>query len=232
MAHLKRLVAPAFWRTPKKGSTWVVTPHPGPHPKFQSIPLSIIIKSFLKLGDTTTEAQKIIRTGEVFVDGKRRKDYAYPAGLFDVVTVPKTNSFYRLISSKKGLDILETNKADASLKIFGIKSKTVLKGNKMQLNLHDGKNITVEKGNYKTGDSLLLELPSLKVVEHVPFEKGATIMVTKGADSGKMGKVKSTIKGNMRENEKVVCVIDKEDRIIGKNSLIVIGKEKSAIKVE
>lgn len=231
MSHLKRLLSPSFWRTPKKASKWVVTPHPGPHKKFSSVPLSIILKSFLNLGDTTTEAKKIIRSGEIFVDGKRRKDYAYPAGLFDVISIPKTKMHYRLVSSKKGLDLLEIDQKEANQKIFKIKGKTVMRENKMQLNLHDGKNIIVDNGDFKTGDSLLLELPSLKIVEYLPFEKGASVMITKGSDSGKIGKIKSTIKGSMRETERVVCTIDKEDRIIGKHNFIVIGKDKPVIKV-
>ncbi len=232
MSHLKRLLAPSFWRTAKKESKWVVTPHPGPHPKFHSVPLSIIVKAFLKLGDTTTEAQKIIRGGELFVDGKRRKDYAYPAGLFDVISVPKIHKNYRLVASKKGLDLVEIDEKDAKFKVFRIKGKSTLRENKVQLNLHDGKNILVGNGDYKVGDSLLLELPSLKIAQHLPFEKGAVVMVTGGGDSGKLGKVKSTIKGSMRDTEKVVCVIGREDRIIGKKYVVVIGKDKPVIKVE
>ncbi|HDJ96711.1 MAG TPA: 30S ribosomal protein S4e, partial [Candidatus Aenigmarchaeota archaeon] len=28
--HLKRLLAPKFWKLPKKVTKWVVTPRPGP----------------------------------------------------------------------------------------------------------------------------------------------------------------------------------------------------------
>ena len=91
MAHLKRLLTPSFWKVPKKEKKWVVTPHAGPHPKLNSIPLSVILTHIINIADTTTEAKKIIRKGEVFVDGKRRKDYAYPVGLFDVVSIPKIN---------------------------------------------------------------------------------------------------------------------------------------------
>ena len=103
MPHLKRLLAPSFWRVPKKEKKWVVTPRAGPHPKSFSIPLSVILTHIINIANTTTEAKKIIRKGEVFVDGKRRKDYAYPAGLFDVVSVPKLKKHYRVVPREKGL---------------------------------------------------------------------------------------------------------------------------------
>ena len=59
MPHLKRLLAPSFWRVPKKEKKWVVTPHAGPHPKLQSIPLSIILTHITNVADTTTEAKKM-----------------------------------------------------------------------------------------------------------------------------------------------------------------------------
>ena len=230
MSHLKRLLAPSFWRVPKKEKKWVVTPHPGPHPKLQSIPLSIILTHTIKIADTTEEAKKIIRKGEVFIDGKRRKDYAYPAGLFDVISIPKIKKTYRIVPAGKGLNLLEISENEANLKVCKITDKSILKGGKTQLNLHDGKNILVDNGNYKTGDSLLLELPSLKITEHLPLENGTIGIIARGADAGKLGKVKELVKGNMREPQKIVCEINKEDRIVSKNNFVVVGKEKPVIK--
>jgi len=231
MAHLKRLLAPSFWRVPKKEKKWVVTPHAGPHPKLHSIPLSVILTHIINIANTTTEAKKIIRKGEVFVDGKRRKDYAYPVGLLDVISIPKINKNYRIIPNVKGLDLVEIDKKETNLKICRVDNKSILKKGRTQLNLHDGKNILVENGDYKTGDSLLLELPILKITEHLPLEKGNLGLISKGTSAGRLGKIKELIKGTMREPQKVVCEIDKQDRTVSRNSFIVIGKDKPAIKI-
>lgn len=231
MPHLKRLLAPSFWRIPKKEKKWVVTPQAGPHPKLYSIPLSVILTHIINIANTTAEAKKIIRKGEIFVDGKRRKDYAYPVGLFDIVSVPKINKNYRIVPSTKGLFLLETNEKEINLKICRVDNKSILKKGKTQLNLHDGKNILVENGNYKTGDSLLLELPSLKIIEHLPLEKGNVGIISRGTSAGQLGKIKEMIKGTMREPQRVVCEVDKEDRIVSKRNFIVVGKEKPAIKI-
>ncbi len=231
MAHLKRLLAPSFWKVPKKEKKWVVTPRAGPHPKLQSVPLSIVLTHMVKIADTTAEAKKIIRKGEIFVDGKRRKDYAYPVGLFDVISIPRIKKNYRLVPSVKGLDLIETSEKETTLKICKVNNKSVLKKGRTQLNLHDGKNILVENGNYKTGDSLLVELPSLKIIEHLPLEKGNLGIISHGSGAGKSGKIKELLKGTMREPQKVLCDIGKEDRIVSRDSFIVLGKEKPAIKV-
>lgn len=231
MSHLKRLLAPSFWRVSKKERKWVVTPHAGPHPKLQSIPLSIILKHMVNIADTTVEAMKIIRKGEVFVDGKRRKDYAYPVGLFDTVSIPRIKKTYRIVPTSKKLGLVEIPESEANTKICKIYDKTILEKGKMQLNLHDGKNILVENNNYKTGDSLLLELPSLKIIEHLPLERGSMGIISHGTGVGEIGKVKDTVKGTMRETQKVVCEVDKKDRIVGKDSFIVVGKNKPVITI-
>lgn len=231
MAHLKRLLAPSFWRVPKKENKWVVAPHAGPHPKMQSIPLAVLLKHMLKISEITAESKKIIRKGEVFVDGKRRKDYAYPAGLFDVVSIPKINKSYRIVPSKKGLDITEISGNDANKKVCKIINKTVLKKGRIQLNLHDSKNILVENGNYKTGDSLLVELPSLKIITHLPLDKGNVGMISRGVAAGRLGKVKELVKGTMKEPQKIICDVDEKEMIIGKDNFVIIGKDKPVIDV-
>lgn len=231
MPHLKRLLAPSFWRVSRKETKWVVTPRPGPHPKSFSIPLSIILTHIIAIAETTGEAKKIIRKGDVLVDGKRRKDYGYAVGLFDVVTIPKIKKTYRVVPAVKGLNLIEISEKESNLKVFKITDKTILKKGKIQLNLHDGKNLLVENNNYKPGDSLLVELPMLKIVEHIPLVKGTIGIVSKGADAGELGKVKEFMKGTLKEPQKIVCEINDTDRIISKSNFIALGKDKPVIKI-
>jgi small subunit ribosomal protein S4e len=88
---------PRFWRVPKKERTWVVSPRPGPHKKFECIPLLIIVRDILKIVDNAKDAKKIIKSREIFVDGKPRRDHKYPVGLFDVVEIPKLRKQYRVV---------------------------------------------------------------------------------------------------------------------------------------
>jgi small subunit ribosomal protein S4e len=93
MSKLKRLKAPKFWKLPKKSRKWAVSPRPGPHRKFESIPLAIALRDIVKIAETGSEAKKIIKMGEILVDGKIRRDHKYPAGLMDAISIPKMKIF-------------------------------------------------------------------------------------------------------------------------------------------
>jgi len=231
MAKLKRLLIPEFWNVPKKIYKWAISPRPGPHKKFESIPLQVIVRDILKFAETGKEAKTIIKKGEILVDGKLRKDHAYPTGLFDTIAFPRTKQFYRIIPSSNGLKIIPIPENEANLKICKINNKTLPRGNKVQLNLNDGKNILVTDGKYKTGDSLLLELPSLKIIQHLQLAKGNLSIVSKGKNSGKIGKIKKILPGKMKETSKIICEIEGKDTEIQKDQLLVFGKEKPLITV-
>ncbi len=229
---LKRLLAPSFWKIPKKVKKWVVSPRAGPHPKFHCIPLQIIVRDILKLAETGKEAKTIIKKGEVLVDGITRKDYAYPAGLFDVISTPMTEKHYRIIPDAKGLKVIEIPDKESNKKICKIENRTVLKKGRLQLNLHDGKNILSENKDYKTSDSLLLELPSLKILQHIALDKGVLGIVSEGANSGRIGKVEDIIQGKMTQKGNIVCETEGKKQEILKERFFVIGKDKPLITVE
>jgi small subunit ribosomal protein S4e len=231
MAKLKALLAPSFWRVPKKVRKWTVSPRPGPHKKFESIPLQIIVRDILKLVDTGKEAKTIINRGEILVDGKPRKDHAYPVGLFDVVAIPSLKQFYRVVPHAGGLKLTKISEKESNSKICKIIGKTIVKKGKIQLNLHDGKNILVDKDEYRTGDSLLVELPNLKIVKRVPLEKGNVGIVVKGKNSGKLGKVKGLIAASVKCPTKIICEIGDKDTEILKDQLFIVGEDKPLITV-
>jgi small subunit ribosomal protein S4e len=231
MAKLKRLVAPKFWKIPKKVKTWVVSPSPGPHGKFDSIPLLIIVRDILGLTETAKEARSVVKKGEILVDGKPRKDIGYPAGLMDAVSIPKLSKFYRIVPSSKGLKLIEIPEKESMLKILNIKNKTLLNKGKVQLNFHDGKNLTVDKDVYKTGDSLLVELPSFKILEHIKLEKGSVGIILKGANAGKLAEVKDILVSRTSEPNKVVCEHEKEKLKIVFDYFLVVGKKSPLITV-
>ena len=229
---LKRLLAPEFWRLPKKLAKFVVSPRPGPHKKFECIPLLVIVRDILKLAETGKEAKKIIKRGEILIDGRPRRDHAYPAGLMDVIAIPKIKKYFRILVGKKGLVLQEIPKKESKVKICRIDNKTYVKGGKLQLNLHDGRNILVEKDEYKTGDSLLIELPSQKILKHVKFEKGALALLVKGENAGKIAKIKRIVKRRaLRESSKIVCELEGKALEIRKDYVIVVGKEKPLIEI-
>lgn len=222
---------------PKKKRKWVVRPRPGPHKKFESISLLIIVRDLLKLVDNAKDAKKIIKAKEILVDGKPRINYKYPVGLFDVINIPKMNKHYRVVPGHAGLSLIEIPSNEVNLKLCRIRNKTMNKGERLQLNLHDGKNILVEKTKkeekkvYKTGNSLLIELPSQKIIEHIKMEKEATAIITGGQNIGDIVKIKEIIKTRGREPNKVLCVKNGREFEAIKNYVFTVGKTKPVIKI-
>ncbi|MCD6402954.1 MAG: 30S ribosomal protein S4e [Candidatus Aenigmarchaeota archaeon] len=229
--HLKRLLVPRFWKIPKKLRKWAVAPRPGPHPKEMSIPLLVVVRDLLKLAETGKEAKKIIKAGEVLVDGRKRKDHKFPVGFMDVVSIPKIKKHYRVGIDQHGLKLVEIKDDEANKKLCRIEDKTIVKGGKTQLNLHDGRNVLVEEDVYKTGDSILIELPTQKILKHIKLEKDSLAVIIGGQNMGSLVKVKEVIVTRSREPNKVTCVKGKEEITAIKDYVFVVGKDKPLVTV-
>ncbi len=224
--HQKRLSAPKTLKIPRKVSKWVVKPSPGPHNK-NAIPLLVLVRDLLNLADTGREARKIISAGEILVDGVPRKDYKFPVGLFDVVSIPKLNKNYRIVFDEKGRYIPIEIDSDYNLKLYKIVNKTIVKGGRIQLNLFDGTNILVDSNEYKTKDSVLLEIPDKKIVDHLKFEKGALIMIIGGSHAGELGRVKDYKIIRSSAPNLVTVESDKGEITTIEDYIFVVGKKDS-----
>ena len=186
--HQKRLSAPKTYKIPRKVKKWIVKPSPGPHDK-TAIPLLILVRDYLKLADTGREARRIIASGNILVDGVVRKDYKFPVGLFDVVSIPKMDLNYRIVFDERGRYVpIEVE--DYDKKLYRINNKTMIRGGRIQLNLFDGTNI-LATNEYKTKDSILMKIPEKEIIQHLKFEEGALVMVTGGTHAGEIGRLKS-----------------------------------------
>jgi small subunit ribosomal protein S4e len=222
MTGLKRLAAPKWWPIKRKVNKFVAIPR-GPHSKDFSLPLVVLIRDVLKLAETKREAKRVIKAGEVLVDSRKMKDPHYGVGLFDVVEIPSLKKAWRAIP-ENGLSFIEIPNKESKLKICKIVNKKTLKGNRNQLNLSDGRNI-LTKEKYSTHDSLLIQLPEQKIVDHLKFDKGSLVLVTRGKNAGKLAKIKIIDKDRLwLESDKLFE--------IPRNLVIVVGKEKPLIKLK
>jgi len=222
--HQKRLSASKTYKIPRKVAKWVVKPSPGPHNK-KAVPLLVVVRDFLKLADTAREARRIIAAGEILVDGVPRKDYKFPVGLFDVITIPKLDQSYRMLFDEKGRYIPKEIE-DANLKLYKITGKTMIRGGKIQLNLFDGTNI-LASNEFKTKNSVLLEIPEKKIIDHLKFEIGALVMITGGTHAGEIGKLREY--KIVRSSAPNLVTVEGEDRYITtiEDYVFVIGKKDS-----
>ncbi len=224
---MKRLSSPKSWKIKRKGITFITRPLPGAHSFKEGVSLSTLLKHTLHLANTTDEVKKILQNNTIKVDGKRVKEKKYLVGVMDTVEVAETKQCYRILLNRNGEIIaLPIDAAEAKIKPCRIISKTLLKQGRMQLNLSDGRNILLEKGSYKVGDSLLLEVPEQKIKDHFKFEKGAYLYFISGKYAG-MGSILKDIKGG-----NIICSI--KDALVEtrKQFAFVIGKEKPSITME
>lgn len=224
--HLKKIVSPRTWLLPRKQNMFVIRPRPGSHSKEFSLPLGLILKE-KSFGATAREIKKIIKTKTVLVDNRRVKDPKYGVGFLDVVCVKETKDYFRISLDAKGrLKIIAVAEADAKVKPCRVNNKTAVKGNKIQLNLFDNRNILSDDKNIKTGDSVLIDLTSNKISGVLKLEKGAFVILTGGHHMGGLGVVKD-IAGN-------TVVVESEG--VGFNTerhlVFVVGKNKEAVKLK
>ena len=178
--HLFALNAPKNWPIEVKKQVWITRPNPGPHPLYRCLPLGILIKNLLHYARTSREVKVILNSGEILIDNKVRKDNKFPVGLMDLIEIKKTNEHFRLILNEDNKYQLNKVENKERLKPYKIIGKTILKKGKIQLNLFDGKNIIVDKNNYKVGDTIIFDLDENKIVNHLKLEKGSTVYITNG----------------------------------------------------
>ena len=226
MGHLKRLHAPKTWPIKRKGITFISRPYPGGHSLGLSIPMTVLFSDCLGLTKTRKEVTYMMHNQEVLVDGVRRRDPRSSMGLMDVVTLPMTKEAYRLLINPYNLlTVVPVDEKESNKKLCKIVGKHIVKGGKMQYALHDGRTFLSEE-TYAVGDSLLLEVPTQKVLEHLPFKEGALVYLFGGKYVGKTGVISELIQA------KIVVAIGEENLATLKEYAFVIGTDKPVIKLE
>ncbi len=225
--HMKRYVMPRFWPLGKKLNKFVVTPMPGPHPKHATIPLLIVIRNVLGYAETAAGAKKILSSGDVMVDKKIVRNEKHPVGLMDVIEFPAIKKQYRVMAGLKGLELQEIQGKESSKKLCIVKGKTVIKGGRYQISLHDGRCLVVGKDKkYSPGDSVLIEIPAQKVLAHWEMKAGVPAMIISGKNTGAKGKVKEVhTRKNMQEKSRIV-LHTKQGEIDTLKEYVLVGEIK------
>jgi len=100
--HLKRHDSPAHWPIHRKTKVWSIKPKPGPHSLETGIPATVLLREELGYAETAKEAKIILSQNKFWVDGKPRRDKGYTVGLMDVVQIPDTQEYFRVLPAGKG----------------------------------------------------------------------------------------------------------------------------------
>ena len=228
---LKRQMAPTFWGINRKEKRFVITVRPGSHPKNNSIPTAVLLRDTLKKVKTLREAKSSIYGGKVKVDGIIQKSLHHSIGLMDVIELEEITDVYRLVPNNGHLlEPIKINATEKSKKLVKVKSKTTIKGGKMQIGYHDGRTIITDL-NTNIGDTCLLQIPEQKILDVIKFEKNSQVIVTKGINAGRIGLIKEIKQGTFSLPKRISLLIDDKTIEIPANITMVVGKEKPVIQI-
>lgn len=194
--HLKRLNAPGSWHIAKKTTKFITKTAPGPH-NANAMPIAVWLRDHMGLARNLKEVKQILNQNDVIINGRPCRDAKMGIGIFDIISLPKINKFYRILRDKNGRHVsIEIDAEAAKTRLCKVKNKTVVAGGKVQLNMRDGANLLADN-TYKSGDSIVLSLESetrFKIVDHFPFTVGNMAMVIGGRHSGRVARIVDIIK--------------------------------------
>ena len=219
--HLSRMAAPRTWDIPRKETKWITRPLAGAQKLEHSLPLNLVLRDFLSVGDTAKEIRRILNEGLVHVNKKVRKEPKYAVGLFSLIEIPKLKKAVVLMFNQRGKLALYDVK-DKKQVLLRVKGRTAVKGGKLQVNCHDGRSI-LSKEKCKSGDSLVFDLEAKKIVEVVSLEKKKKAYLLGGKHIGELVTIVDVPKHESFGRPKVVVKHGDKEFTTLKDYVFVVG---------
>jgi small subunit ribosomal protein S4e len=228
---MKRLASPKQWDISRKDARFVFKPVPGPHSIAGSYPLGVVLRGLSVAGQRSKELKYALNSGKVLVDGRRRESPRFPVGLFNLVSIPDEGATYRVVPSPKGLVLAKVGKEEADRKLCIVSTKTKVAGGRIQYGLHDGRSIVDDGLNLAPGDSVLIEVPSQKVISKTKLAKGALGLVLSGERAGELGKIADVKPGTISRERMVKVSLPSGEAEIPSRLVFPVGTGEPAITV-
>ncbi|MFH0970619.1 MAG: hypothetical protein V1776_04135 [Candidatus Diapherotrites archaeon] len=196
----KRVAANPIRYLKRKTHVWAIKTMPGTHTTKTSIPLGMLVRDMLALSKTMHETKQLLARGAIIVEGKPRKEYQFPVGLFDTIMVPATKKTYRLSLDTYGrMTVHELTHSTLVKPVKVIRKKIVAKG-KTIIQTHDGKTYENVPKEVNVGDSVLVKTDAQQVEGHLSFKKGGRVFIIGGTHVGEIAKITHVIKGTMKRD--------------------------------
>jgi len=229
--QLKRFAMTKAVDIPIKSHTWTTKSGPGPHPADLAIPLRILIRDIINLARNAKESDSIIYEGKVAVDGRIRRNPKFSVGIMDVITISDIGKNYRvLIDDHRRLNLVEIAEDESKIKLCKVIGKKTVRGNKIQLNLHDGRNLIGDFREFRKGDVLQISLENSQILRRLTMKESAFALIVGGKNTGKTGKIVEIKKiGGSGSNVVLECNGEKVETQ-GKY-VFVVGEESPLIKL-
>jgi small subunit ribosomal protein S4e len=214
-ARLKRKPAPAFWPIHRKELPWVTKPASGSHSLNNCLPLTLVLRDMLGVSQTRKEGKLILSQGKVVVNGKIYKKDDIPVGLMDVIALPDSDKYYRIMPSHKGLYLSPISKEESNVSLLRVENKSTVH-NGIQIAVHDGSNMLIKVADpknpievaYETFDVLKVTYPDKTVIQTLKTKEGNLAIITGGKNVGKQGKIVEIEKTEAKKRRQALVVIE------------------------
>jgi small subunit ribosomal protein S4e len=191
--------------------------------------VGLVLRDMLHACDTAREARAILGSRTVLVDGRVVSDPKFGVGVMDVLALKTTNEQYRMLVDTLGrLHLVPIDAEQAHWKLCRVEDRTAQKGGKVQVNLHDGRNLLLPKAEYTPGTTLKLAVPKQSVIAHYPLEAGAAVVLIGGQHVGEVGHVERV---ERTRNPRANVVHFREGFSTDVTKVFVIGREAPEIAV-
>jgi small subunit ribosomal protein S4e len=229
---LKRQMAPQFWGITRKNKRFVITVKPGSHKKNHSIPTAVFLRDMLKIVTTLREAKTSIYSGNVKVDGIVRKSLHHSIGLMDVVELKDISDVYRLVpTEEKLLQPIKIKESEKTKKLVRVVSKTTISGAKQQIGFHDGRSV-ISDSAVSVGDACLIQIPEQKILEVIKLKTGSQGLVTRGNNTGQIGKIETIEEGTFILPKRVVLTLKDKKIEIPADIIMPVGRGEPIIQLK
>jgi small subunit ribosomal protein S4e len=150
----------------------------------------MVLREMLKVAGNAREAERLIFSRSILVDGRVIADPKFPVGLMDVLTLGPTKENFRMLLDGRGkLTLLPIESGEAGWKLCRVRGKSTVRGGKFHVQLHDGRTVLLPKSEYATGTTLKLALPEQKVLNALPLAEGNIALLTGGKHAGELAHV-------------------------------------------
>ncbi len=199
--HLTRAKTKRIMPIARKGTKYIARAKSHAN---SGIPVAIALREMLGVAKNMKEARLLVHDRSISINGKPVKDSLESLRLFSVLGVK--DALYRVNLLPSGRFVLEETKDKKRL--CKIINKRLVKGGKIQLEMHDGTNV-LESKDKKTdvGDSVELDFEN-KIIKFMHIEKGKRVFIIYGKNAGLHGVVENVLNG-----EAVVKLKDRDVKL-------------------
>lgn len=159
--------------------------------------MTVLLRQRLKYALTNQECMKICKQkeGVIKVDNKVRRDHRFPLGHMDVVTIEKTNEFFRILIDTKGrFNPHKIDAKEASFKLCKVDKKYIGKYKIPYITTHDGRTFRFPHPDISKMDTLKVNLATGEISSVIKFVNGVTVYLTGGNNIGRIGVLQSVEK--------------------------------------